>query len=469
MNYIHICTIIKLDMLKYFRGKMIISNSIIITWADLEPLLIGKDVVVIDEKIVEIGSHAEILKKYPDENVIDAGGKFLMPGLICAHTHFYGLFSRGMNIPGPTPSNFLEILNKLWWPLDSSLEIEDVKSSALVCLIDAIKHGTTTLFDHHASPNCIEGSLDCIGDAFYETGVRGVVCYETTDRYGKSSMKRAVEENLRMIKKVKTIEPSKRLVNATFGVHAGLTVSDSTLGFIRNDLPKDTGIHIHVAEDKSDENDSLKKSGMRVIDRLKYFDLLGVNSIIVHGVHLIKNEMFIIKNTESWVTHQPRSNMNNAVGIPDVEKMIKLGIKVCLGNDGFSNAMWDEWRTCYLVHKLINNNPSSMGGNTTIDLAVKNNGKIATHFFQDQLIGKILPGYQADLILVDYIPITEINENNFPWHILFGFRDSMVTDTMVKGKWLLRNRDLVNLDEIEISKKALELSKVVWKRYTSKF
>jgi len=448
---------------------MIISNSTIITWTDFQPLVCGKDVVIVGDQITEIGNHSEMIKKYPGEIVIDAEGKFLMPGLICAHTHFYGLFARGLNIPAPAPMNFLEILNKLWWPLDSSLETDDIKYSALVCLVDAIRHGTTTLFDHHASPLCIEGSLDQIGNAFTQTGVRGVVCYETTDRYGDVSMKLAVEENLRMLSEINRIDAKKRLVNATFGIHAGLTVSDRTLRIIQDTLPESTGVHIHVAEDKSDEDDSLQKSGKRVIDRLRQFDLLGENSIIVHGVHLNRSEMMTISESGSWVTHQPRSNMNNAVGLPDVEKMVKLGIKVCIGNDGFSNAMWDEWRTCYLVHKFKNRNPSSMGGNTVIDLAVKNNGELATHFFNDQLIGKIQPGYQADLILVDYKPITEFNENNIPWQILFGFRDSMVTDTMVKGKWLMKNKELVDIDEKEITTKAYELSKKVWKRYTSKF
>ena len=137
------------------------------------------------------------------------GARFLMPGLICAHTHFYGLFSRGMNIPGPAPKNFSQILEKLWWPLDSSLTSIDVEYCALVCLIDAIKHGTTTLFDHHASPMCIEGSLDVIGNAFKSTGVRGVVCYETTDRYGIESRDNSIDENLRMIENARNIRQSE--------------------------------------------------------------------------------------------------------------------------------------------------------------------------------------------------------------------------------------------------------------------
>lgn len=96
---------------------------------------------------------------------MDASGQFILPGNICAHTHFYGAFARGLSIPGTAASDFVDILKKLWWPLDKSLDVEAVKYSALVCMVDAIRHGTTTLIDHHASPNAIEGSLDQIAEA----------------------------------------------------------------------------------------------------------------------------------------------------------------------------------------------------------------------------------------------------------------------------------------------------------------
>ncbi|RIK16429.1 MAG: hypothetical protein DCC52_17715, partial [Chloroflexi bacterium] len=117
--------------------------------------------------------------------ILDARGKLVMPGNICAHTHFYGAFARGMALPpGPPPKNFPEILQKLWWRIDRALTLEDSKYSALVCLVDAIKHGTTTLIDHHASPNAIDGSLDAIADAVNESGLRACLCYEVTDRNG---------------------------------------------------------------------------------------------------------------------------------------------------------------------------------------------------------------------------------------------------------------------------------------------
>jgi len=159
--------------------------------------------------------------------------------------------------------------------------------------------------------------------------------------------------------------------------------------------------------------------------------------------------------------------MNNAVGMGDVEGYLRLGIPVCIGNDGFSFTMWDEWRTCYLAHKLWKRDPRSMPGDKVIQMGVYNNARMATHFFKAN-IGVIAPGAKADLILVDYQPITELTEGNLPWHILFGFRDSMVTMTMVNGKILMEDRQLL-LNEEKISTEAARLSKEVWKRYTKQF
>lgn len=448
---------------------MIIINSTIVPWDLKRSILYGQSVVIRNSFIHEIGPAGYILSKYPEEEIFDAKGKFLMPGFICAHTHFYGLFSRGLYIPGNPPKDFPEILEKLWWPLDSSLLAEDVKYCALVCLIDAITHGTTTLFDHHASPLCIEGSLDEIESAFESTGMRGVVCYETTDRYGAESRDRSINENLRMIEKLNKIGNENSLVRATFGLHASLTLSDNTLNKVREVLPRGVGIHIHVAEHGVDEVDSINKTGMRVVNRLEKQQLLGQDTILVHGVHMDDAEIQIVKNTQSWMTHQPRSNMNNAVGMADVEKMLELGIPVCLGNDGFSNAMLDEWRTCYLAHKLWTNNPQIMNGNSVIKMAIENNSKLISHFFNGDTIGKVEVGAKADLILVDYKPVTELNSDNIPWHMIFGFRDSMVSDTMVNGKWLMNDWKLTYLDEEKISAHALSLSKEVWNRYHAKF
>ena len=103
-----------------------------------------------------------------------------MPGQICAHTHFYGAFARGMYIPGPPAKDFPEILERLWWRLDKALDLDGVRRSAEVCLVDAIRNGTTTLIDHHASQRAIDGSLDVIAEAVDASGLRAVLCYEVS-------------------------------------------------------------------------------------------------------------------------------------------------------------------------------------------------------------------------------------------------------------------------------------------------
>ncbi len=448
---------------------MLISNCRIVTWGTPNQILEGYAVLIEGQKIADLGPENELIAKYHEKDRLDAKGQLLMPGLICAHTHFYGAFSRGMAIPGKAPASFPEILEKLWWPLDQSLTLEDAKYSSLVCVIDAIEHGNTTLFDHHASPNAIHGSLNEIGEAFKESGLRGVICYEVTDRGGNEKAQAGIDENVRMIKEVKR-DDNEGLLAATFGLHASLTLSDETLMKCRNAVDDKTGFHIHVAEHPVDEYDSLYKSGMRVIDRLSKFEMLGNNSIIVHGVHMDMKEIQQIVETQTWVSHQPRSNMNNAVGMADVDSFLRMGVKVCLGNDGFSNAMWDEWRACYLAHKLWNRDPQRMNGVNVVQMGAYNNAELASHFFpKNGRIGVIEKGAQADLILVDYLPFTEMTTGNIPWHIQFGFRDSMVTTVIVAGKVLMKDRQLITLDKEEVIRKAFKLSKDVWNRYQNQF
>ncbi len=372
-----------------------------------------------------------------------------------------------MAIPGSAPDGFPQILEKLWWPLDRALTAKDVHYSALVCLIDAIRHGTTTLIDHHASPNAIEGSLDEIAKAVQMAGVRASLCYEVTDRNGPEGARQGINENRRFLNSIKS--HSNGYLSGTFGLHASLTLSEDTLAECRKACPVDTGFHIHVAEHPVDEYDSLEKYGQRVIDRLERHQILGPRSIVVHAVHVDPREIEIIARSQSWVTHQPRSNMNNAVGLPNIEGMLRSGIKVCLGNDGFSNAMWEEWKAAYLSHKLVHHDPRRLSGNAVVDMAIYHNAELAQVQLNCGPIGVIKPGAEADLIFVDYLPFTPMTADNIPWHILFGFHESMITTTMVGGKLLMRDRELLTLDAEKISAEAGSLSKQVWRRYEGEF
>ncbi|MBL8056900.1 MAG: putative aminohydrolase SsnA [Anaerolineales bacterium] len=443
---------------------MLITNALLVTWGPTPQLLTGHALKIEGDRIAAIGLEADLRARYPEAAVWDARGQLLLPGNICAHTHFYGAFARGMAIPGDAPKDFPEILERLWWKLDKALTLDDVRASALVCLVDAVKHGTTTLIDHHASPNAIDGSLDVIAEAVEQAGLRAVLCYEVTDRDGPDRAKAGIAENIRFIKSRNSQSPN---LAATFGLHAGLTLSDATLEACK--AAHDGGFHIHVAEHEADEYDSVKKSGQRAVDRLARFGILGPQSIAAHCVHIDYGEAGLLRASGTWVTHQPRSNMNNAVGAADVDGLLRAGVPVCLGNDGFSNAMWEEWKAAYLLHKVAHRDPRRANGLNIVQMAIHNNAALAGQFFPAAPLGELAVGAYADLILVDYHPTTPLSAGNLPWHILFGFEPSAVTATICAGRVLMKDRQLLFLDEAAITARSRELAAQTWQRYNALF
>lgn len=441
---------------------MLIINGTVITFGQDKRMIPYGAVYFEGDTIVEVGRTADLQKKYPNAEKLDAAGKIVMPGMICAHTHFYGAFARGMAIPGVPPENFMQILERLWWKVDRALTLEDSKYSALTALVDAIRHGTTTLIDHHASPTHIDGSLDALAEAAAMSGLRVGLCYEVTDRNGPDGTQAGINENVRFIKKLRA-NPNPKL-GASFGLHAAFTVSDTTLdACLAAAQGLDTGFHIHVAEDKADEADSLKKYGIRVAERLEKKGILGPKTLVAHAIHVDAYEMDSFRATHTKISHQPRSNMNNAVGVAQVETMLNKGITVGLGNDGFYNNMFSEIHTAYLLHRVSKGDPRVMPGDRLIEMAFNNNAVIAGLFFP-QPVGALAPGAFADIILLDYVPFTPLTDGNYPWHLVFGMDGSHVTHTIAGGQVLMKDRQVLTLDETAIAQKATNLAAQVWKR-----
>ncbi len=441
---------------------MLIVNANVITLGDKPEVLPDAALYIAGDRIGALGVRADLERQYPAAELLDARGQYVMPGGICAHTHFYGAYARGLAIPGAPPRDFPQILQRLWWPLDKALDRDSVRASALVCLVDAIKHGATSLVDHHASPNFIDGSLDVIGAAVDAAGLRAVLCYEVTDRDGMEKMRAGIAENRRFSRAMS----SHARIRGTFGLHASLTLNDESLRACADALPADGGFHIHVAEHEADEEDSLNRSGLRVVERLDRYGIWRDATIAAHCVHINEAERDILLNRGVWVSHQPRSNMNNGVGAADIDGLLAAGVKLCLGNDGFSNNMWAEWKAAYLLHKVINRDPRRADGMNIAQMAWDNNARLLERFFPGETIGELRPGAVADLIFLDYRPFTPLNAGNLPWHLLFGFEASMVTTTICAGQLLMRDRELLTLDESEIAAEALALAPKVWERYT---
>ena len=449
---------------------MLIHNATVITFDDQNQLIENGAVHITGDTIDAVGDSRALLAQYPADQQWDAHSMVLMPGQICAHTHFYGAFARGMYIPGAPAKDFPEILERLWWRLDKALDLAGVQSSAEVCLVDAIRNGTTTLIDHHASQRSIDGSLDAIADAVTASGLRAALCYEVTDRDGHAAAKAGIRENSRFMRRIaaEIQNPKSKIQNrlaATFGLHASMTLSDETLTACAAEAKR---FHVHVAEHPADEYDSIARAGKRTVERLHSFGITGAESIMAHCIHIDVWEMALLKETGTFITHQPRSNMNNAVGAADITTMLRGNMPLCLGNDGFSNDMFTEMKVADLLQKVTHSDPRYLGADKVLKMAVYNNRRLANVFFEKP-VGVIAPGAYADLILLDYYPTTPLSSANLPWHILFGVSGGHVHSTIAHGQVLMRNRELLTMDEAAITARSRAVAKATWERYWAMF
>ncbi len=399
----------------------------------------------------EIAAEGPSLVPLKNEKVVDLEGRLVLPGFVNAHTHLYSSLSRGMPMPA-TAVNFTEILEKIWWKLDVSLDEETIYYSALVGAIEAIKCGTTTLVDHHASPSSIKGSLELIKKALQQVGIRGVLCYEVTDRGGKKKRDEGLEENERFISGNKTDEYFRGYV----GAHAAFTLSDESLHLCGELAAKhDTGVHIHVSEDACEAKDAEQKHKSTVIDRLASHKVLKEQSILAHCVHLTSSEFKTIKEKECWLVHNPRSNMNNRVGYAKVHL---FGEKLALGTDGFPSDMLEEAK--FAFHKKRD---SHIDEKINYANLITGGQKLISEIFGKQF-GTFNKGATADLVVMNYCEPTPMTNDNLLGHYFFGMQSSMVESVMVGGKWVMKNRKIQGIDEEEIFAKSRQLARRLWKR-----
>lgn len=437
---------------------VLIGNGRLITRDESNPYMEEGCVAVEGNLIKEVGSTKELKGKYQDAEFIDAKGGVIMPGFINAHNHIYSAMARGMSINGYNPSNFMDILEGQWWKLDRLIDLEQTKYSAYVTYLEGIKAGVTTVFDHHASYGAITGSLNKIAEAAKDLGVRTCLCYEVSDRDGEEKMKEAVLENESFIREA--LSDDSDMFHGMMGMHAPFTLSNKTLEFCAEHKPEEVGYHIHVAEGMDDVYDSLRKYNKRCVNRLFDLGILGEKTIAGHCIHIDEHEMDLLKETNTMVVHNPESNMGNAVGCGPVIKLLQKGILVGLGTDGYTNDMTESYKVANIIHKHNLCDPTVAWGESA-QMLFDNNPKIAARYFKKP-VGILKEGAYADVIVTDYDPYTPMHAGNLNSHILFGMMGRSVVTTMINGKVVMKDREVLVVDEKEIMSKTREQSAKLW-------
>lgn len=393
------------------------------------------------------------LRPGPGEEVLELEGALVLPGLVNAHTHLYSALARGMPGPPGDPRSFVEILEQVWWRLDRALDVESVRLSALVGAIQAARSGTTLLFDHHSSPAFVEGSLAVVRGAIEEVGLRSVVCYETTDRNGREARDAALAENEGILE-----DPGTPLGRGMVGAHASFTLSDASLDRL-GELVREghAGLHVHVAEDRADVEDCRVRHGLGLVERLGRHGLLRPHTVLAHGVHLTAAELHAAQAAGAWIAHNPRSNQNNGVGRADTRAFRHAA----LGTDGIDQDMLAEARAAFLGMR-----EAGRGDAQPAAIALLAGGlQLAASMFGEPF-GTLERGAPADLVVLDYRPPTPLTSENLAGHLLFGVDRSHVRSTLVAGRFVLRDRRIVALDEADVLARAREAASALWARMT---
>ena len=412
--------------------SLVLKHAIVCTFDP--PTLAQADLRIEGGNIVERGQ----LEAREHEEVINLDGKLVLPGMVCAHTHLYSALSRGMPSPPRTPTNFKEILELVWWRLDRALDEETIYWSAIVGAMDAARAGTTCLFDHHASPSHIAGSLQIVREAIERVGLRAVLCYEVTDRGGTHEREQGLDESLAFLTWLRASPPTSSqtapvLVRGMVGAHASFTLSDESLDYCAELMKEfDAGLHIHAAEDRWDVIDAESRYKIGVVERLARHSALNSRTILAHGVHLSDEDIKIAQSAGVWFAHNPRSNMNNQVGYAPLEK---FGDRIVLGTDGIGGDMFEESHFAFFKGRDAR---IRFGANNWLRV-LANNQVLASEAFACDL-RKLEAGSAADLIVVDYQSPTPLTTDNLAWHLMFGMNSSGVEDVMVNGKFVIRNR-----------------------------
>lgn len=429
------------------KPVILIENTKILSFNPLcvsEPL----DVVIDGTHIKEVGKGLKA--RYPQAEHMSS--PYISPGLVCSHNHFYSALARGLMAPVPQSKDFVQQLNNLWWRLDRALDADMIRASSIAGALHAIRHGVTAVIDHHASPSCIDASLDRIAEGFELTGLRGILCYETTDRNGNGGAEAGIAENIRFAKKT----AHHHQLRGAIGAHALFTINNTVLAMLSEAVRETgTGLHIHAAEDKFDAVHSRYQYGLDIADRLECAELLTPKTIIAHGIYLTASEIEKINNHDTFLVHNARSNMNNHVGYNEA---LPYYNNVALGTDGIGSDMVTETLCAFYKHR-------DAGGPLYMNHFISmlwNGNEILNRYFPETKFGQIAPGYIADITFWDYEPPTPLIPENVMGHMAFGLSPAYISGTMIGGKLIMKNR-AIQLDTTALVQETQNQAQRLWK------
>ena len=440
--------------------ELLIKNAMIVT-GDKKGTVIPKGYVTVNgPRIAEISAGEP---KFTADTVVDASGCVVIPGLITAHTHLYGILLRGASLDIKPPTDFAQVLQRVWWPVDEALTIDDAYASALSASADMLRNGSTLYADTYSGPNSIEGSLQEIARGTKEVGMRGIIAFEMTERNNPEEADRGFQEGIKFIQSCS----KEDLVSGMISLHASFTVGDEIVTRAAGQAKElNVPITVHTSEGLVDLYHNLETTGERTVERLDRLGVLGPRTVLAHCVHVNDYEIDLIAKRRASVAHNPMSNMLNAVGVAPVPAMLEKGITVGLGNDGWIFDPFENMRCALTVHRLASGNPSAIGPDEIFRMATIEG---AYCYGLEEDLGSLEKRKLADIVILDGSRVpTPLTAGSVVGHLINTFSGRDVRDVLVNGQVVVKDRLLTKTSDAHVSEVSKKSAEGLWSRLNPK-
>jgi cytosine/adenosine deaminase-related metal-dependent hydrolase len=436
--------------------NFLIVNANILTFGP-KPKNIRKGAVYIGRgTVLEFGAEKEMLHKYSQEpNKIDAKGRIVMPGFVDFHNHLYSSFFPSIPAVDKLNGSYDDYMKKYWWNITGKLSSDAIYYSAVKGIVNSIKSGVTTIFNLHSSPACMEESLHDVAEAFEELSMRGVLGYEITNRTGNETADRMFKMNSEFAEEFK----NNPLITGATGIYSANEASDQLLRAVSRFAERTgTGTILHLSESENEDEISVKNFDKKYcIDRLYDIGLLNSKTILAAANYIDETDIDIIKESKAGIALTPSSSFYKGFDFAPIESFIEKQIPIGFGSDGIYHSIASE---ASFAHRILRQKTKGyQSGNAEItEIITRSSYKLANSFVSKS-IGEIKPGNAADLIIVDYIPEHEITPENLNTNLIFGILQSRIATTIINGNIVMKDFEMVGIDEADLNEKFSEFSK----------
>jgi cytosine/adenosine deaminase-related metal-dependent hydrolase len=417
----------------------------------------GWGVAIESGQVAAIGSHADLRAQFPDAEVVDTTDCVITPGFVNAHHHLYGVLSHGIPLEH-APKDFRAFLEEFWWPrMEDALDHDLIRAAVDMACLEMVRSGVTTFYDVLEAPNALPGCLQAEAEVVRRWGLRGALSFEATQRVSQDNGDLGLRENAEFID---ACRKDAGLVSGLMCFHTTFTC-DAT--FIRRAFMLGEQhaalVHFHCAESRYEPQHCQRHFGMRPVEYYAKLGVLSPRAFASQCVQIDRNEIDLLAGFGVKVSHMPLSNGEVGGGVAPAPAMLAAGVPVSLGTDGYVNNYFALMRGAFLIHKAHLQNPQAMPANVVWKMATLNG---AHDLDLAERVGRLKPGYSADLVLIDADTPTPLSAGNLMDQLLLWRDPAHVRSVMCAGRWLMRDGAVPGVDESQIRAKCREAAARLW-------